>query len=75
MHVWIVTSGSSLTVFAQAQADADIPLRDEGPDGGEPSLADSRNVSDALSDDEGEVQQSNRGSDDEGEDLLENAAA
>mmetsp|Transcript_15174 Transcript_15174/g.45748 ORF Transcript_15174/g.45748 Transcript_15174/m.45748 type:complete len:886 (-) Transcript_15174:420-3077(-) len=56
-------------------ADADIPLPDEGPDGGVPSQAESRDVSDALSDDEGEVQQSNMGSDDEGEDLLDNAAA
>lgn len=61
--------------MVHVQADADIPLPDEGPDGGVPSQAESRDVSDALSDDEGEVQQSNMGSDDEGEDLLDNAAA
>ena len=58
-----------------AQADADIPLPDEGPNGGEPSQADSR-VTDAMSDGEDEVQQSHAGSDgDDGEDLLENAQA
>ena len=76
MHVWCFQMSERLSLHRSAsQADADIPLPDEGPDGGVPSQADSRNVSDALSDDAGDVQQSNAASDDEGEDLLDNAAA
>lgn len=58
-----------------AQADADIPLPDEGGDAHEESQAGSVNMSDNFSGNDGEVQQSAAGSDDEGEDLLDNAAA
>ncbi len=60
------------------QADADIPLPDEGPGAPDDSQGDSRVESDAeaMSEGEDEVVQSAMGSeDDEGEDLLENAQA
>jgi hypothetical protein len=60
-----------------SQADADIPLPDEGPGAAEDSQEDSHVVSD-VEEGEDEVVQSHAGGsddDDEGEDLLENAHA